>query len=96
MNNPDFIGVPLDEVLKSKVVAIDCYLSSIGDVPVIEISALILKDGTRVFVEGEHDCPYIPIADKSVLPQVVRQLARQSAKENEDESIIDDVENELR
>lgn len=33
--------------------------------PVFKIYSIVFEDGTRVFVEGEHDTPYIP-ADETL------------------------------
>ena len=34
------------------------------DVPVFKISKIIFEDDTSIWVEGEHDIPYIPSSDK--------------------------------
>ena len=34
--------------------------TELGD-PIFKIYAIIFEDGTKFFVEGEHDCPYITV-----------------------------------
>jgi hypothetical protein len=35
-----------------------------SEVPVFQVSALMLDDGTKIRLEGEHDIAYIPTHDK--------------------------------
>lgn len=33
--------------------------------PLFKIYAIIFEDGTKFFVEGEHDCPYITVNEET-------------------------------
>ena len=53
--------VDLTKLTGVKVAAIEGYISREFDDPVFQPYRIIFEDGTQVFVEGEHDHPYISV-----------------------------------
>lgn len=56
----------LSKFVGQKITDITGYPSCPFDefTPVFKIHSVVFEDGTEVFVEGEHDTPYIPADDK--------------------------------
>lgn len=40
------------------------------DAPVFEITNIVLEDGTKIRVEGEHDCPYLTPYNTESIPNL--------------------------
>lgn len=55
----------LSKFVGKKVVDVIGYCSDpFGGVPLFKITQIIFEDGSKVFVEGEHDVPYLPSDNK--------------------------------
>jgi len=52
-----------------------------GGTPLFNIARIVFDDGTEIFVEGEHDCAYIPADDK--LPNMSEESLQEFIDEEE-------------
>ena len=49
----------LSKLVDKKIVDIVGYISTYGSGASFKLSKIIFEDGTFVFIEGEHDYPYV-------------------------------------
>lgn len=63
--NEKYGSIDLEKLVGRKILRIEGHPSSeFGtDTMVFQIHSIVFEDGKKVFVEGEHDCPYIPSDD---------------------------------
>lgn len=54
----------LKELTGQKIEDVYFYVTEEFGFPVLKITRIIFTDGTSVYVEGEHDCPYISHTDE--------------------------------
>jgi hypothetical protein len=48
-----------------------------------QLTEIVFEDGSKIFLEGEHDCPYIPPTDKqpNLDEDTLNRLKEESNKE---------------
>lgn len=62
---------------KSVKDVVGCSSTVFGDdVPVFRIFKIVFEDDSEVFVEGEHDCPYLS-CDELVLNEELQKLNKE-------------------
>jgi hypothetical protein len=75
----------LNRFTGKKVADITGYPSDpFGGTPIFKICQIVFEDGTAVFVEGEHDVPYIP-SDEDLKDVRLDEETLQSFIEQDDE-----------
>ena len=68
------IDQKLSELLGKRVTEIEGYLSSEFGDPVFKIVQIVFEDGSKLWAEGEHDMPYIPVPDNETVHQRLKEM----------------------
>lgn len=67
------IDQKLSELIGKRIVEIEGYPSNEFGDPVFKIVQVVFDDGSKLWVEGEHDMPYIPIPDNEIIQQRIKE-----------------------
>lgn len=55
----DSLHLSLKALTGKEIVDVYGFITSPWGEPVFQISQILFKDGSKVWIEGEHDCPYL-------------------------------------
>ena len=76
----------LTKLLGQPIKDIVGWVSSNWDEPIFHITNVVLVDGTKLGVEGEHDCPYLIDIPDTVYKIMEQILEAEDEDEDEDDA----------